>query len=261
MDKAFDNFQWKNFPSMDTPINATNLNKINDALDLIDDRVIALHGSVEDLTNTLDTAVDNISDIEDDISDINDNVDSISDSIGNAVETIGQTAIAPHTEDSFFYATDSKIYRALSDIAIGDTLTVGTNCVQTDIVSNLGGSGGSGSSGHVICDDTGTTYPQRSKLQIINATITDDSTNDATVVTVQSGGSSTILSQTLVAGSTSVTFTNIPTTGNYLVDFYTSDGVPHTDIDTSTPGQVTVLFDAQSDNITVFCEIKEIIQV
>lgn len=252
MDKAFDNFQWKNFPSMDTPINATNLNKINDGLDLVDDRVIVLHNSVGDLTNTLGTAVDDINDIED-------NVDSISDSIGNAVETIGQAAISTHAEDTFFYATDSKIYKAIVDIAIDDILVVGTNCAETDIVSNLGGSGGSGSSGHVICDGTGTAYPQRSKLQIINATITDDSTNDATVVTLQSGGS-TVLSQTLVAGSTSVTFTNIPTTGNYLIDFYTSNGVAHTDLDVSTPGQVTLLFDAQIVDITVMCEIKEILQ-
>jgi len=225
MNKAFDNFQWKNYPSTDTPINATNLNKINDGLDLVDDRVIALNNAV-----------------------------------GTSVETIGQAAIAPHTEDTFFHATNSKIYKAIVDIAIGNILVVGTNCVETDIVSNLGGSGGSGSSGHTICDNTGTAYPQRSKLQIINATITDDSTNDATVVTLQSGGSSTVLSQTLVAGSTSVTFTNIPTTGNYLIDFYTSNGVPHTVLNTPTPGQVTLTFDVQSIDITVICEIKELVQ-
>lgn len=42
MDKAFTNFEWKNFPNTTTPINATNLNKINNAIDTIDDRVIAL---------------------------------------------------------------------------------------------------------------------------------------------------------------------------------------------------------------------------
>ena len=42
MEKAFDNFTWKNLPSTDTPINATNLNKLNNAIDTIDDRVIAM---------------------------------------------------------------------------------------------------------------------------------------------------------------------------------------------------------------------------
>lgn len=42
MEKAFDNFTWKNLPSTETPINATNLNKLNNAIDTIDDRVIAM---------------------------------------------------------------------------------------------------------------------------------------------------------------------------------------------------------------------------
>lgn len=40
MDKAFNNFLWKN--DRTTPLNATNLNKLNDALNTIDNRVIAL---------------------------------------------------------------------------------------------------------------------------------------------------------------------------------------------------------------------------
>lgn len=40
--KAFANFIWKNFPSVETPLNATNLNKLNNAIDTIDDRVISL---------------------------------------------------------------------------------------------------------------------------------------------------------------------------------------------------------------------------
>lgn len=70
------------------------------------------------------------------------------------------------------------------------------------------------------------------------------------------GGSTTVLSQTLSAGSTSVTFTEIPTTGDYLIDFYTSNGINYTAIDNSVVGQVTLTFETQANNVTVFCEIK-----
>lgn len=74
-----------------------------------------------------------------------------------------------------------------------------------------------------------------------------------------SGGSSaTVLSQTLTAGNTSVTFTNLPTTGNNLVDFFTSTGINYTDIDVSTAGQVTLTFDAQIVDVVVYCKIEEV---
>jgi hypothetical protein len=71
-------------------------------------------------------------------------------------------------------------------------------------------------------------------------------------------GSTNVLTQTLTAGSTTVTFTNIPTTGDYLVDFYTSTGINFKAINTATAGQITLTFDEQSSNVVVYCEIKEI---
>ncbi len=40
MQKAFNNFFWQNYPSMDSPLNEANLMKINNGLNVIDDRVI-----------------------------------------------------------------------------------------------------------------------------------------------------------------------------------------------------------------------------
>lgn len=73
-----------------------------------------------------------------------------------------------------------------------------------------------------------------------------------------SGAGVTVLSQSLIAGGTSVTFTGIPTTGNYLIDFYTSNGAGHTVIDTSISGRVALTFEAQAIDIVVYCEIKEV---
>lgn len=54
-----------------------------------------------------------------------------------------------------------------------------------DILDN-GGGGGSG--GHTIVDENGTAMTQRSGLQFDGATVTDDSVNDKTVVTITGGG-------------------------------------------------------------------------
>ena len=72
------------------------------------------------------------------------------------------------------------------------------------------------------------------------------------------GSSATVLTQTLTAGSTSVTFTGIPTTGDNLIDFFATTGINYTAIDTSTAGQVTLTYEAQPTNVTVYCRIEEI---
>lgn len=42
MQKAFQRINWQNYPSEDTPLNESNLNRMDSALDTIDDRVITL---------------------------------------------------------------------------------------------------------------------------------------------------------------------------------------------------------------------------
>ena len=42
MEKAFENFEWKNYPNKNTPLDEIHLNKINDALEVIDERVVTL---------------------------------------------------------------------------------------------------------------------------------------------------------------------------------------------------------------------------
>lgn len=50
MNKAFSNFTWRNTPSIDTPLNARNLNSMNNGIDTIDDRVIVLDTNKADKT-------------------------------------------------------------------------------------------------------------------------------------------------------------------------------------------------------------------
>ena len=68
----------------------------------------------------------------------------------------------------------------------------------------------------------------------------------------------TIKTAILSTGNTSVTFTGLPITGNHLIDFFTSNGINYTEIDTSTAGQVTLTFDEQDVAVTVYCKISEV---
>jgi hypothetical protein len=70
------------------------------------------------------------------------------------------------------------------------------------------------------------------------------------------GRSSTVKTATLTAGSTSVTFTGIPTSGNNVIDFYTTTGINYIAINTATAGQVTLTYEAQLSDVLVCCEIK-----
>lgn len=68
----------------------------------------------------------------------------------------------------------------------------------------------------------------------------------------------TILSATLAAGSTSVTFTNIPTSGVYYIDFFASNGAKPASVNNSTQGQITVTYASSSSAVTVYCKIEKI---
>ena len=58
MNKAYERINWQNKPSTVTKINATNLNKIDLALDTIDDRVVALDSSaVSDINDLSDVNI------------------------------------------------------------------------------------------------------------------------------------------------------------------------------------------------------------
>lgn len=67
-----------------------------------------------------------------------------------------------------------------------------------------------------------------------------------------------VLTKTLAANTTTVTFTGLPTTGNNMIDFFTSDGSDYIGIDTSTTGQVTLTFNTKNSSRTVNCRIEEV---
>ena len=63
-------------------------------------------------------------------------------------------------------------------------------------------------------------------------------------------------SQVLRAGQTSVTFTNIPLTDN-IIEIYTSmEGLDYTDIDDSVLGEITIYYEPQTEDATIYLSIS-----
>jgi hypothetical protein len=87
----------------------------------------------------VNTNISRADDISDTISalgtDVADKADN--DVIDPEVEAIGSAALYSHTEGHKFYATNGKMYRASTDIDVGDTLTVGTNCTLDNIIGSF----------------------------------------------------------------------------------------------------------------------------
>lgn len=67
----------------------------------------------------------------------------------------------------------------------------------------------------------------------------------------------TTLSQTLLAGETTLTFTGIPTTGTNKITICTSvAGVNYLSLDDTTSGQLTITYSPQSVPVTVYVMIE-----
>lgn len=60
MQKAHSNIKWEDYPSLDTPLNEANLNKMDTSIDTIDDRVITLDTTKFDLSEA-QTLIKNVS--------------------------------------------------------------------------------------------------------------------------------------------------------------------------------------------------------
>lgn len=129
--------------------------------------------------------------------------------------------------------------------------------------------------GHTIEDAEGTELTQRDTLQFGEGlSAEDDSTNEKSVVKVDVMPSedmdevisplpsirpprSTIKKQVLTAGQTAITFNDIPTTGDYIVDFFNALGINYTSV-SQIAGSITLIYPSQQSDLAVYCEIREV---
>ena len=71
------------------------------------------------------------------------------------------------------------------------------------------------------------------------------------------GGSDTVLTETLLAGGTSVTFTDPAISGDVIIDIYTDKaGLEYNSIDASVANTITLAYDSQPSAVTVMLVIK-----
>lgn len=123
---------------------------------------------------------------------------------------------------------------------------------------------------------SGTVSTQSTTLETLSSTVTSLSGTVNTITSLIGNGEPTttdktligaineinakqgeVTSETLVAGETSVEF-DVPTTGDHVINFYTSTGINYSAIDTSVTGKVTLTFAAQAANVVVFMEVQEV---
>lgn len=83
--------------------------------------------------------------------------------------------------------------------------------------------------------------------------VLDTDYEEAPEVTAQIGA---ITNKTLAANATSVEF-DVPTTGDNLIEFFSSDGADYTAINTSVTGKVTLTYEAVASSRTITCRIAK----
>lgn len=175
-------------------------------------------------------------------------------------------------DTDYTYRYNGSAWVAISANAIPEATTSVNGLMTTTQVSKLDGIE-SGAEANVQVDWSQTTTTADDYIKnkpTLGTAAAKDSTNAVTQGStdlLESGAAytelskkaakSTIINATLAASATSVTFTGIPTSGDHLIDFFTSTGINYTAIDYSTPGEVTLTYEAQASAVTVTCEIKE----
>lgn len=106
----FEKIEWEDFPSTETPLNADNLNRLEDAM--------------EGIYNDFDDY-------------IADSAELIGQILGDfAVVEAGETASQNHLSDSLI-VLNNLLYKATVDITAGDSLQEGTNITRTTIADEV----------------------------------------------------------------------------------------------------------------------------
>ena len=93
-----------------------------------------------------------------------------------------------------------------------------------------------------------------------NLSITQDGTLSATGGG-GGGGGSIFYTQTLTQGNIEVTFTGLPTSGDYVANIYASNGSDYKSLDLSslsTEGQIIITYNEQNQDIIIYLKLEEV---
>lgn len=119
--KTYTRVNFQNYPSTSTPLNATNLNKMDKGIDDLDDEVVTVKNAIENMSFDADSiSYDNTSsglqatDVQDAVDEINDNLN------GFKYYPSGTQLVALVADDSFY--TDANGKYVLADSPTGESL-------------------------------------------------------------------------------------------------------------------------------------------
>ena len=235
------------FHNNTTPaLNETNLNAMSQALDDIDDRVIDLGADVLE-------KVPQIIEIFEDVEELSENPPYIG---ANGNWFVWDTNTGAYV-DSGVDASITVSVGTTTTLPEGSSATVTNSGTGTDPILNFG----------IPKGDTGAAGADGYSPEVTITSITGGHTVKITDEDHPTGQSFNVMdgtvpitkySQTLTAGSTSVTFTGVTTTANSIVEVATSvSGLEYNSISVSGTSY-TVTFDSQASNVDVYLLVTEV---
>lgn len=244
MNKLYDKITFHNET---TPaLNETNLNAMSKAIDDIDDRVIELGADVLE-------KVPEIIEIFDEVETLSENPPYIG---ANGNWYVWDTNTGAYV-DSGVDASITVSVGTTTTLPAGSSATVTNSGTSTDPILNFG----------IPKGDTGAAGADGYSPEVTITSITGGHTVKITDEDHPTGQSFNVMdgtvpitkySQTLSAGSTSVTFTGVTTTANSIVEVATSvSGLEYNSISVSGTSY-TVTFDAQASNVDVYLLVTEV---
>jgi hypothetical protein len=235
------------FHNNTTPaLNETNLNAMSQAIDDIDDRVIDLGAAV---LETVPEILEKYTEIEA----LSENPPYIG---ANGNWFVWDTNTGAYV-DSGVDASITVSVGTTSTLPAGSSATVTNSGTNTDPVLNFG----------IPKGDTGAAGADGVSPEVTITSITGGHTVKITDEDHPTGQSFNVMdgtvpitkyTQTLTAGTTSVTFTGVTTTANSIVEVATSvSGLEYNSISVSGTSY-TVTFDSQASNVDVYLLVTEV---
>ena len=153
-----------------------------------------------------------------------------------------------------YYTVDGISIKKIADTS-GNIFCNKISATEYELNREIPTTGG----GHIILNENGSAMPQRSKLQFENCDVTDDSSNDKTVVTASEGMAFVIANRTLTFSNNVATVSDSRVTANTYATVYFHDGSLASavnaglSIDTSS-GVITITADSTPSS-TLTCDI------
>lgn len=253
MNKLYDFIEWHN--NTTPAINETNLNAMSQAIDDIDDRVIDIAGTVLETVPELEGMIDEVETLSKNPPYIGEN--------GNW--WVWDTETGAYV-DSEVDASITVSVGTTTTLSPGSSATVTNTGTGTDPILNFGiPAGATGANGQDGNDGADGYSPEVTIASITgghSVTITDEDHPSGQTFNVMDGQDGTVpitkYTQTLSAGSTSVTFTNVSTTANSIIEVATDKAGLEYNAITNSGSSYTVTFDSQSSSVTVYLLVTEV---